>query len=160
VAWGSNSSGQLGDGTTVNKISPVQIGTSSWSVISAGDFHSMGILTTGVLYTGDNTSGKLGRRFQRPDHRQLRLEHLLGHLFDAGANHSLAILSNNGVLIFMGANSSGQLGDLSTLAKSTPVLVSGPVGVSWAVISAGSSHPMGILTTGVLYSWVVIHMAI
>jgi hypothetical protein len=34
-AWGLNSSGQLGDGTVVNKSSPVKIGTSSWTVVSA-----------------------------------------------------------------------------------------------------------------------------
>jgi hypothetical protein len=38
----------------------------------------------------------------------------------------------------MGSNTYGNLGDLSTLAKSSPVLVSAPVGVSWTAISAGS----------------------
>lgn len=36
-AWGLNSTGQLGDGTTINKNTPVQIGTDNdWSLI-AGD---------------------------------------------------------------------------------------------------------------------------
>ena len=34
--WGHNEFGQLGDGTVVNKSSPVQIGTSSWAAVSSG----------------------------------------------------------------------------------------------------------------------------
>ena len=36
-AWGVNSSGQLGDGSTVNKSSPVQIGAGSWAAVSANN---------------------------------------------------------------------------------------------------------------------------
>ena len=49
-AWGNNSNGNLGDGTTTNRYSPVQIGALiTWSKISAGINHSMSIKTDGTL---------------------------------------------------------------------------------------------------------------
>ena len=43
-AWGRNSVGKLGDSTTVNKSSPVQIGAlTNWSQVSAGGFNSAAI---------------------------------------------------------------------------------------------------------------------
>ena len=43
-AWGQNTYGQLGDNTTTNRHIPTQIGTSDWSAIASGNFHSLGIL--------------------------------------------------------------------------------------------------------------------
>ena len=42
-AWGFNSSGQLGQNTTTNRSSPVQIPGTSWSSISGGSYHSLAI---------------------------------------------------------------------------------------------------------------------
>ena len=61
-SWGANFYGQLGDGTSVSKSSPVQIGFSQdWSVISAGAGHSMAIKNDGTLWAwGFNKYGQLG----------------------------------------------------------------------------------------------------
>jgi alpha-tubulin suppressor-like RCC1 family protein len=58
--WGSNG-GALGDGTTTNKSSPVQIGSSSWTAATAGFVHTAAIRSDGLLFAwGNNGSGQLG----------------------------------------------------------------------------------------------------
>jgi alpha-tubulin suppressor-like RCC1 family protein len=60
-AWGLNSSGQVGDNTTENKSSPVQIGSSSWISVCAGSNMTMAIRNDDLLYAwGSNTNGQLG----------------------------------------------------------------------------------------------------
>ena len=63
--WGLNyfgsTGGQLGDGTTTNRSSPVQIGISTWSQISCGRIHTAAIKTDGTMWSwGSNAYGQLG----------------------------------------------------------------------------------------------------
>jgi alpha-tubulin suppressor-like RCC1 family protein len=61
-AWGRNAEGQLGDGTNVDRLTPVQIGTdSNWSSIFAIHLRSFAIKVDGTLWAwGHNASGQLG----------------------------------------------------------------------------------------------------
>jgi alpha-tubulin suppressor-like RCC1 family protein len=60
--WGNNSNGQLGDGTTTQKIKPVQVsGLSNSIAIAAGYDHSVALKTDGTVWTwGSNSNGQLG----------------------------------------------------------------------------------------------------
>ena len=58
--WGYNSFGELGDGTTEGKSTPIKI-MSDVASVSLGDHHSAAITTDGDLYTwGYNYYGQLG----------------------------------------------------------------------------------------------------
>jgi alpha-tubulin suppressor-like RCC1 family protein len=61
-AWGYNSSGQLGDGTTANKNAPVQIGSArDWKSAAGGKYHTMTLKTDGSLWAfGWDNYGQLG----------------------------------------------------------------------------------------------------
>jgi alpha-tubulin suppressor-like RCC1 family protein len=60
--WGRNDQGQLGDGTTAQRVTPVPIGLAlDLRQVSAGQFHTCGVTTTDRAYCwGDNTYGQLG----------------------------------------------------------------------------------------------------
>ena len=65
LAWGSNSNGQLGNGTTALSTTPVQVsglGSGSGVVaVSAGDFHALALRSDATAMAwGSNGSGQLG----------------------------------------------------------------------------------------------------
>jgi alpha-tubulin suppressor-like RCC1 family protein len=61
-AWGSNSNGQLGDGTTTDSSTPVQVsGLSSIIGIAAGNDHSVSLSKGETVFAwGKNSTGQLG----------------------------------------------------------------------------------------------------
>lgn len=63
-AWGRNSDSQIGNGSSNNQKSPLQIGTDQWISIATGEAHSAGVKSDGTLWTwGSNTDGQLGLGF-------------------------------------------------------------------------------------------------
>ena len=61
-AWGSNSNGQLGDGTTTRRRAPVEITPDrTYIAVSAGVYYSLALDRSGHLWAwGDNVYGQLG----------------------------------------------------------------------------------------------------
>lgn len=162
-AWGSASSGRLGNGTTSPPVlepshtdSPLK-----WYKISAGNAHSLGIDPNNDLYAwGFAGSGSLGNGTTTPN--VSNPEHIgalkWGHV-SAGSAHSLGILTN-GDLYAWGLDTFGRLGLGST---SGSVLVPTQVGSGkWRAVAAGTSgvdggadngYSLAISENGDLYSW-------
>ena len=61
-AWGRNDKSQLGDGTTINRRQPIQIGTDTdWIAVQGGARHAIALKSNGALYAwGENAFGELG----------------------------------------------------------------------------------------------------
>jgi alpha-tubulin suppressor-like RCC1 family protein len=152
--WGSNSSGQLGDGTTTNRQLPTQIGTATdWRAISAGGSHTCGMRASGTLWCwGSNTYGQLGDGTTTP--RTVPTQ--IGTAADWSAistsrGHHSCGLRGTGSLWCWGRNNVGQLGDDTTTERHSPTQIF--VATDWIAISAGEVHTCGLRGTGTLRCW-------
>ncbi|MDR0444435.1 MAG: InlB B-repeat-containing protein, partial [Treponema sp.] len=152
-AWGRNNNGQLGDGTTTQRNSPVPIkaGT-TFSAVSGGSDHSLAIDTDGNLWAwGDNYYGEVGDGTKTRRNSPVPIK--AGTTFKAvaaGWIHSLAI-DTAGNLWAWGSNTNGRLGDGTTVQKETPVQIQ--AGTTFSAIAAGYSHSLAIDTAGNLWAW-------
>jgi alpha-tubulin suppressor-like RCC1 family protein len=138
-AWGVNGNGQVGDGTTSTKVSPVNISTSgslngkTVSIIAGGDNHSLALCTDGTVHAwGLNTSNQLGDGTVTQQNSPVNITNngsLNGKtvsLIAGGRLHSLAICTD-GTVHAWGRNSEGQLGDGSTTTRNSPVNITANV---------------------------------
>jgi alpha-tubulin suppressor-like RCC1 family protein len=154
--WGRNSSGQLGDGTTTNRTTPVDVvGLSSGvAAIAAGYYHTCALTAGGgVKCWGDNTCGQLGNgKFgYRPIPADVSGLTSGVDAMAAGESHTCALTAGGGVKCW-GRNNNGQLGDGTTTDRTTPVDVSGLTG-EVADIAAGGSHTCALTAGGGVKCW-------
>lgn len=155
-SWGVNSVGQLGDGTTVNKSSPISIvgGFVDWCNISTGVNHVLSIRTNGTLWSwGGNANGRLGDGTTISKSSPVSV---IGGFTDwwkisAGQGHSLAI-RQDGTAWTWGLNASGQLGDGTAVSNASPVSVIGGF-TDWCDINGGLCTSAGIRTDGTAWTW-------
>lgn len=152
-AWGYNSAGALGDGTTTNRIQPVKIGTDSdWTEIATGSYHSIAIKANGTLWVwGFNNYGQLGTN----NLNTLVVPTQIGtdtnwKMAAAGLSFSLAV-KTDGTMWSTGRNSDGQLGINST--TDSRVFVQVGTATNWNKVFCGSAHSMALTTDGILYLW-------
>lgn len=139
VTWGNNASGQLGDGSFIDRTQPVGVFLAGIKGITAGGAFSLALTTTGTVRSwGNNASGQLGDGTAPTDHASpVTVFGLSGIVqISAGFSHGMARKSTN-VLKAWGGNNSGQLGVGTTLQHNTPVGVPGNGMVS---VSAGGAH--------------------
>ncbi|MFF6777690.1 hypothetical protein ACFY8W_29630 [Streptomyces sp. NPDC012637] len=171
LAWGSNASGQLGDGTTtVRSTTPVRVCggapcPSPFDDVIAVDgsiAHSVALRADGTVWAwGSNASGQLGNGTNADSNTPVQVcavgatapcaDFLTGvTAVSTGFAHVLALRADGSVVAW-GNNGSGQLGDGTNNPSNVPVVVSGLTGV--AAVSAGDFHSLAAQTSGTVKSW-------
>jgi len=147
--WGSNTAGQLGDGTQEDRLNPTPVsGGLTFAEISAGYDQTCGVTSGSQVYCwGNNVQGQVGGDGAAgPIMTPLLAASMTFTTVSAGQNHSCGISSGN-----VYCWGTGYLGDDSTSKRRPyPVLVPGG---PWSLVSAASSHSCAVRATGSAYCW-------
>lgn len=141
-AWGINVEGQLGDGTTINHTTPVQVsGLGNVFSVAAGWGHTVALKNDGTVWTwGHNFNGQLGdgtTDTRLTPSQVAGLSNVIG--IAAGWWHTVALKSDGTVWAWGWGN------------NHTPTQVSGLTGI--VAIAAGWRHTVALKSDGTVWSW-------
>jgi alpha-tubulin suppressor-like RCC1 family protein len=157
VCWGYNTNGQLGDGTTTQRLTPVAVSglASGVTAVATGAYHTCAVTSGGgVVCWGDNGFGQLGDGTTTQRLTPVAVSGLASGVtaVATGAYHTCAVTSGGGVVCW-GDNGYGQVGDGTTTSQRlTPVAVSG-LASGVTVVAAGSSHTCAVTSGGGVSCW-------
>jgi len=154
-SWGYNSNGELGDGTTTNRLTKVQEITHShdWAKIDAGGWTTYAIKEDGSLWAwghndlaqiGDGSDIFLNSKVSTPT----KVSNDSWKDVSSRDTHVLALKSDNSLWSW-GSNVDGCVGNGNTDMQNTPYKLDG----KWNVISAGENFSIAIRDNGTIYSW-------
>lgn len=157
--WGSNVSGQLGNGNYgVNATSTVPVEVSGLDsgvqAINVGYGHTCALIADGkVKCWGDNVFGQLGNGgalLSVP----VDVIGLGGDVqgISTGGGYHTCIVTESGEVRCWGNNSHGQLGDGSLLNADAPVVVS-DLAASVRIVEVGYQHSCALTTGGAVWCW-------
>ena len=150
--WGNNFYGELGDGTTDNKLVPQKLDISGVRSISAGGHYAIAMKYDGTLWAwGYNANSNLGDGTTTTRYKPTQILSLSGvRAIASGEQHNLA-LKEDGTVWAWGYNDYGQLGDGTTFTRPLPVQVPGLTNV--VAISAGQYTSFALKSDGTVWAW-------
>jgi alpha-tubulin suppressor-like RCC1 family protein len=159
--WGENAFGQLGDGLTVTRPTPTQVGTdvqvgtdSAWVAIEGGSNHAIAMKADGTVWTwGRGANGQLGHGNSSDTPNPTQVSTILDATAVSAGTTSSAYLSASGGIKTWGINSSGQLGDGTTTSRNVPTSVAAPGTGSWSELKMNKDSVGAIDSSGNLWVW-------
>jgi alpha-tubulin suppressor-like RCC1 family protein len=168
LAWGSNSFGQLGDDSTIQRPLPVMVsdtgvlGDKTITAVAGGYLHSLALCADGTLAAwGYNLFGQLGNDSAVPSSVPMAVDRtgaLAGKTvvaISAGPFHNLALCAD-GTVVAWGYNNCGQLGDGTTVTRRVPVAIA-PVGAlagkQVVAVAAGAYQSFALCADGTVAAW-------
>lgn len=157
-AWGNNECGELGDGTTKRKSTPILI-MPGWTFkdIATGCHFSMAVRSDGSVYSwGCNPYGELGNG--RKSSYIATPGQITGLAIDSpvkaisAGEHFAAAIMDDGRLFMWGDNDYGQLGDNTKTDRTVPFPVLPTVKFKSVSIQT-FGHTLALTMDGRLYTW-------
>ena len=153
-AWGRNQTGQLGDGTFLDRTVPTSVGTSKiWKKVVSGEYHSIGLRTDGTLWAwGRNLNGQLGTGNSASTGAPVPVGSSADWVDVAAGSYHSAAVKKDGTVWTWGRNSVGQLGLGNNVDRFDPQQV--PTATkTWVAVAAGVEHTVALNASGELWSW-------
>jgi alpha-tubulin suppressor-like RCC1 family protein len=174
MAWGNNLEGEIGDGTTTNRLTPVPVpGIDQVVWVSAGWTHVVAIRADGTVWTWgannwqgafdcedtyDNNDlgfycgyGMLGDGTTADHLTPEQIPGLSGAIMALGGDSSTSVLLRDGTVWTFGSNGAGQLGVPGIDQSLVPVQVQGLC--SAVYIMTRDFHNVALCADGTLWSW-------
>ena len=156
-AWGANSVGQLGNGTTENSAKPVKVfGLISVTMVAAGGQHSVAVDSNGTMWGwGSNIVGQLstGTTGTDPVVVPVRASGISNAAQVAAGFAATYVVDTVGNLFAVGRNDRSQLG----IGTSQDIIVSSPravVGVAPVTqVDAGQIHAVALRYDNIAWAW-------
>ena len=142
-AWGSNIVGQLGNGTTIDSASPVQVsGLTGMVEIAAGNGHSLALKDDGTVWAwGYNANGQIGDGTTFNRYVPVLVAGLSNVIaIAAGTSGSVAIKSDH--TVWEWGSPSG---------SSTPIQKAGLSGVN--AVATGFGYVLALKADGTVWGW-------
>jgi alpha-tubulin suppressor-like RCC1 family protein len=153
-AWGSNNSGEIGDGTSgTTRWSPVQVtGLTNMTAVQGGFYFSAALDQTGTIWTwGQNDQGQLGIGTNTSHLTPVAVTSLSNVTqIASGPYHTVALRADGTVWTF-GGNSEGQIGDGTQTARVTPTQVTELTSI--VLVAAGDYHSLALAADGTVWAW-------
>ncbi len=154
-AWGLNSSGQLGDGTTTNRNAPVNIlPETKWIAVATGYDISFGIKKDGSLWVwGRNNVNLFGNNNSAETQRLIPGQVGTDTNWKSIATNGAIVVGvkSNGTIWNWGYNNNGQLGDGTNVTKAVPTQLG--TDTNWSSVTLNNSTTIALKQNGTLWAW-------
>ncbi|MFF2532342.1 hypothetical protein ACFVS2_25870 [Brevibacillus sp. NPDC058079] len=156
--WGVNAKGEMGDGTTTYRTTPVKVkNVSNITEISAGAAHVLARKSDGTVWSwGKNFNGQIGNgsNFAISDNMPIQVPTISNVKAVSAAGEVSMVLKNDGTVWGWGSSKDGELGNGTT---GYPQYVTSPVqakNLSDVVsLSSGGGHSLAVKEDGTVWSW-------